>query len=317
MRIAIYAFDGITMFHLAAPLMVFGELRRLGLADDWHTELWSDAPGTIRTVEGYPIGDIADPRALDGADIVVVPSWPVSLPRIDDEFRHLLRAAHASGATVVGLCLGAFAVADSGLLNGRAAVTHWESMPELALRQPSSTQDASVLFIDHGDVMTSAGTASAIDACLHLVRRHLGAATATRVARGLVVAPHRDGGQAQYIERPLPRDATDTTMAQVQQWALDHLRETLTVDALARRANMSRRSFIRQFQTATGATPARWVMAQRLDESRVLLETTDWGIDDIAAASGFRSAVTFRQNFVSAYSTSPTTYRRQFAGKGA
>lgn len=317
MRIAIYAFDDITMFHLAAPLMVFGEVRRLGLADDWHTQLWSDSPGTIRTVEGYPIGDIAGPSALDRADIVVVPSWPVTLPRIDDQFRRMLRAAHSRGATVVGLCLGAFAVADTGLLHGRAAVTHWEMMPELAVREPNSAQDASVLFIDHGDVMTSAGTASAIDACLHLVRRHLGSATAARIARGLVVAPHRDGGQAQYIERPLPREATDTTIAQVQQWALDNLRETLTVDVLARRANMSRRSFVRQFQTATGATPARWVLQQRLDESRVLLETTDWGIDDIAAASGFRSVVTFRQNFISAYATPPTTYRRQFANTGA
>ena len=313
MRIAVYAFDDITMFHLAAPLMVFGEVGRLGLATDWETRLWSDHPGSIRTAEGYPIGEVAGPETVEWADIVVIPSWPLPVVPSSEVFGSRLRRAHARGAVVAGLCLGAFAVVDSGLLDGRPAVTHWEMMPALAERHPGTQMDTSVLYIDHGDVLTSAGTASSMDACLHLVRTHLGSAIATRVARSLVVAPHREGGQAQYIERPLAQAPADTAIADVQQWALAHLHENLSVDRLAGEAKMSRRSFIRQFARTTGTTPARWVAEQRLGEGRVLLETTDWGIDDIASACGFASTVTFRQNFVAAFATSPTAYRRQFA----
>lgn len=223
MRIAVYAFDDITMFHLAAPLMVFGEVGRLGLAPDWQTRLWSDREGTIHTIEGYSIGKVAGgPDTVDWADIIVFPpSWPQSLVPVNDGLKNMITAAHARGAVIAGLCLGAFALADAGLLAGRSAVTHWEAMPLLAERSIGSEVDSSVLYIDHGDVLTSAGTASAIDACLHLVRTHLGSAIATRIARSLVVAPpHRDGGQAQYIDRPpLAQPASDTTMAEVQEWA--------------------------------------------------------------------------------------------------
>lgn len=314
MRIAVYAFDGITMFHLAAPLMVFGELARLGLADDWKVRLWADQPGSVRTAEGYPIGEIEGPDLVDWAQIVIVPSWPQPVIPSSEEFRGRLRTAHERGATIVGLCLGAFPVVDSGVLNGRAAVTHWEMLPELAEHLPGTDMQTSVLYIDHGDVLTSAGTASSIDACLHLLRRHLGSAAANRVARGLVVAPHRDGGQSQYIERPLAHAPTDTAIADVQQWALGHLTEELSVDRMATRANMSRRSFIRRFTTTTGMTPARWILAQRLNEARTLLETTDWSVDEVASACGFASTVTFRQNFTAAFATTPTAYRRHFAG---
>lgn len=312
LKIAVYTFDGITMFHLAAPMMVFGEVGRLGLASDWETRLWSDRPGAVRTAEGYPIGEVAGPETVEWADIVIVPSWSTSLPPAGVELRDLLRQAHSRGAVIVGLCLGAFVVADVGLLDGRAAVTHWEAMPALADRYGGSEADSSVLYIDHGDVLTSAGTASAIDACLHLVRRHLGAAVANRVARHMVVAPHREGGQAQYIERPLARPATDTAIGEVLDWALTRLDESLTVDRLALRANMSRRSFVRHFRKATGTTPARWVLERRLQEARVLLETTDWSIAAVASACGFTSVVTFRQNFDDAFATTPTAYRRQF-----
>lgn len=315
MRIAVYAFDGITMFHLAAPLLVFAEVRRLGPAPDWQTRLWSDRAGSVCTAEGYPIGEVTGPETVDWADIVIVPSWPMPPRPIGAELKRQLRQAHARGAVIAGLCLGAFAVADAGLLDGRAAVTHWEAMPLLAERCPGTEVDSSVLYIDHDDVLTSAGTASAIDACLHLVRKHLGSAIATRVARYLVVAPHREGGQAQYIERPLARPATDNAIAEVLEWALTRLDEPLTVDRLADRARMSRRSFVRHFRQATGTTPARWILTRRLQEARALLETTDWSIDAVASACGFGSSATFRQNFTSAFATSPTAYRRQFASR--
>jgi transcriptional regulator GlxA family with amidase domain len=243
MRIAVYAFDGVTMFHLAAPLMVFGEVGRLGIARDWETRLWSDRTGPVRTAEGYSIADVAGPRTLDLADIVIIPSWPLPLSPISETLRAKLRQSHARGTPIVGLCLGAFAVADAGILDGRAAVTHWDMMPALAERHPSIRLDESVLYVDHGDVMTSAGTVSSVDACLHLVRKHLGSAVATRVARNLVVAPHREGGQAQYIERPLAEPAGDTAVADVLEWALRRLGEPLSVDRLAGQARMSRRSF--------------------------------------------------------------------------
>ncbi|MDJ0004301.1 MULTISPECIES: GlxA family transcriptional regulator [Nocardiaceae] len=313
MRIALYVFDGITMFHLAAPLMVFGEVNRLGLASDWETRVWSDEPGSIRTEEGFPIGEIAGPSTVDWADIVIVTSWPESLPRIGTDFSDALRGAHARGTAIAGLCLGSFAVADTGLLAGRPAVTHWTKMTELRERNAHAGVDESVLYIDHGDVMTSAGTASSIDSCLHIVRKHLGSAAATRVARSLVVAPHRDGGQAQYIERPVIEASGGTAIADVQSWALERLDESLPIERLADHARMSRRSFIRQFQFETGSTPARWVLIKRLEEARNLLETTDRSIENIAALCGFGSAVTLRQNFRSAFAVTPTAYRRQFA----
>ncbi|OZF52518.1 GlxA family transcriptional regulator [Rhodococcus sp. 14-2470-1a] len=312
MKIALYAFDGITMFHLAAPLMVFSEVTRLDEAQDWQTRVWSDDAQQVRTAEGYSLGDLAGPEAIEWADIVIVPSWPVSLPPVDVELGSRIRQAHRRGAEVAGLCLGSFAIADTGILAGRPAVTHWTKMAELQARTTQTQPDSSVLYVDHGDVLTSAGTASSIDACLHIVRKHLGSAAATSVARSLVVAPHREGGQAQYIERPVTH-AEDTTIADVLEWALARLHEPLPINRLAERAHMSRRSFIRQFQSATGTTPARWVLDRRLDEARSLLETTTKSIDDVATACGFGSTVTFRQNFASAFAVAPTTYRKQFA----
>lgn len=315
MRIAIYAFDDVTMFHLAAPLMVFGEVGRLDLASDWETKLWSERRGTIRTSEGYVIGDVAGPDTADWADIVVVPSWHLSLAIAKPTLTNALTQAHSRGATIAGLCLGAFPIADAGLLAGRPAVTHWGAMSQLAQRSGGGLVDSSVLYIDHGDVVTSAGSASSIDACLHLVRKHLGAAAATRVARSMVVAPHREGGQAQYIERPLCERATDTTIAEIQEWILAHLTDDLTIDRLAAQARMSRRSFVRHFKLSTGTTPAQWIVEQRLHEGRTMLEITDWTIDVVANACGFGSSVTFRQRFAATFSTSPSEYRRHFASR--
>lgn len=312
-RIAVHAFDDITMFHLAAPLLVFGELGRLGLAEDWTCRLWSHRPGSVRTAEGYHVGDVEGPEVLDWADMVVVPSWPTPVRPSTPAFRADLVRAHARGAVVVGLCLGALAVADTGLLGDREAVTHWQMLPELQQRLPGARLDTSVLYVDHGDVLTSAGTASAVDACLHLVRKHLGADVAARVARSLVVAPHREGGQAQYIEQPVAPEGGDTAVGDVQAWALAHLDGDLSVDALAQRATMSRRSFVRHFTRATGTTPARWVLDQRLAAARVLLETTRWTVQTVAAKCGFASVVTFRQNFTAAFAATPTAYRRQFS----
>jgi transcriptional regulator GlxA family with amidase domain len=311
MRIAVYAFDGATMFHLAVPQMVFDEVARQGLAE-WKTFLFSDQEGEVTTAEGYRLGEVKGPEAAEAADVVVVPSWFDDGRILSDSLRQVLQGAHGRAVPILGLCLGAIPVADAGLLAGRRAVTHWQAFDSLAGRHPDIALDQSVLYIDHGDVLTSAGTASALDACLHLVRTKLGAEAANQVARSLVIAPHREGGQAQYIERPVPSRSNDDPISRLLEWALGHLGEPLTIDLLAAQAHLSRRTFVRAFRAATGTTPAAWIRARRLDAARRLLETTDLSIDQISADCGFGNAVTLRQNFTAAFSTTPTEYRRHF-----
>jgi len=310
MRIAIHAFDDVTMFHLSVPQMVFDEVGRQGLAD-WEPYLIADRAGSIRTAEGYTIADLPGLEAAADADIIVLPSWTDDGRMLSPELRRVVLDAHARGTTIVGLCLGSIAVADTGLLDGRTAATHWHSAAHLAERYPAVTVDPTALYVDQGDILTSAGTASGLDACLHLVRTRLGADAANRVARSLVVAPHREGGQAQFIERPVPIAETQDPIALATSWALAHLDEPLTVDGLAAAAHLSRRSFVRAFRSATGTTPAAWVRARRLDEARRLLETTDLPIDQVAVACGF-TPVTFRQNFAAAFDSTPSRYRLRF-----
>lgn len=313
MKIAVFAFDGITMFHLAAPLIVFETASSLGLAPDWRTVVWTADGRSIRTSEGVVMDDLAGPQTTADADVLVFPSWPVELPQPADEVVAIVHEAHRRNARIVGLCLGAFPVAATGVLDGRTAVTHWAAADLLAAQRPAIDVHRSALYIDHGDVLTSAGTASAIDACLHVVRGALGSAAASTVARHLVVAPHRDGDQAQFVERPIPPRHDPGPIADTIEWALENLHHDLSVDALAGHACMSKRSFTRRFRDATGTTPARWVLTRRLDAARTLLETTTWTIQRISHECGFASTVTFRQNFVGAFATTPTLYRRRFA----
>lgn len=318
MRIAIHAFDGVTMFHLAAPLLVFGEVERQWSGSGWSTVVWSDDARPVATAEGLVIDAIEGPDVAADADLVIFPSWPADLRPAPASTAELVRQAQERGTRLAGLCLGAFPLVDSGVLDGRTAVTHWQAADALARRRPTVTVDPAALYVDHGDVLTSAGTASGIDACLHIVRSRLGSEAAARVARHLVVAPHRDGSQAQYVERPMPEPGGVGHLADTIEWALAHLDEELTVNLLAARAGMSRRNFTRRFTETTGSTPARWVLARRLDEARRILETTSWPIERVARACGFGSVVSFRQNFVAAYATTPTSYRQHFgAGVGA
>lgn len=313
MKIAVHAFDGMTMFHLSAPLLVFETAAELGLAPGWRTMVWTSTGSSIRTSEGVAITDLAGPEAALDADLLVFPAWPDQLPQPDEQLLDIVRSVHERGGRIAGLCLGAFPVVASGVLDGRTAVTHWAAVDALAAMQHSVEIQRSALYIDHGDVLTCAGTASSIDACLHVVRTRLGSAAATALARHLVVAPHRDGGQAQYIEHPIHERADAGPIRDTIDWALTNLTQDLSVEALAAHACMSRRSFTRRFKETTGSTPARWVLTRRLDTGRALLETTVWSIERIAAECGFASAVTFRQNFVSEFATTPTHYRRRFA----
>lgn len=312
MKIAIHAFDGMPMFHLATPLLVFSEAARLEVGREWRADVWTETGLPVRSAEGYLIGEVAGPEIVEGADLVVFPSWLSDLPEPSAELLQVARSSHQRGTPVAGLCLGAFPVACSGILDGRRAVTHWEAAPMMAKKQKSVIFDDSALYIDYGDVLTSAGTASALDACLHIVRTHLGSAAAATVARRVVVAPHREGDQAQYIARPVQDREIEGPIGRIIEWALANLDQDLEVADLAVRANMSHRNFTRRFKEVTGLSPARWVLGRRLDEARQLLETTEWSIARIAASCGFASPVTFRQNFVKAYATTPTSYRTRF-----
>lgn len=315
MKIAIHAFDGISLFHLSVPTTVFNEVRLQALDATWETTVWSTDPRVV-TAEGVVLDHLAGADAADDADLLVFPSWHADLRPLDPDVARSIDRASARGARLAGLCLGAFPLADSGVLDGREVVTHWAAADDLAVLHPSVVVNADAIYVDHDDVLTSAGTASAIDACLHIVRRDLGSDAAAALARYLVVAPHRDGGQAQYVTRPMPEPDGVGQLADTITWALARLDQPIAVDAMATHARMSRRNFTRRFTEVTGSSPARWMMTQRLDESRRLLERTDLPIRRIAEQSGFGSEVTFRQRFISAYGTTPTSYRRRFAVRG-
>lgn len=312
-RLAVVAFDRISPFHLSVPCLVFENRAGLDLPQ-FELRVCAAEAGTIRSRAGFSIGTEHGLKALSWADTVIVPSWRDADERPPEELLKALRQAHERGARIVGLCLGAYVLAEAGLLDGRRATTHWSWSEHFAARYPRIELQRDVLYVDDGRITTSAGTAAALDCCLHLLRRAHGAEIANRVARRLVVAPHRQGGQAQYIEQPLPVSAQDDRLAAVLAWALAHLDEPHSLDALAERALMSRRTFTRRFRDSTGTTVGEWLAGQRLARAQRLLETGDLGLEVIAAETGFGTAASLRQHFAARLGTSPSAYRRGFRG---
>jgi transcriptional regulator GlxA family with amidase domain len=312
--VAVLAFEGISPFHLSVPCLVFGDDRSEEGVPRFRVLVCGERRGRIGTSGGFAIDVPHGLDALARAGTVIVPSWRDATERPPEALLRALRRAHARGATVVGLCLGAFVLAEAGLLNGSAATTHWRWAGEFARRFPNVRLDPQVLYIDEGRIVTSAGTAAGIDCCLHLLRSRLGAEIANRVARRIVVPPHRQGGQAQYVESPLPVRHGGDRLSKTLDWARQHLSGPLDLDTLAAKALMSRRSFTRRFRETAGTTVTKWVNAQRLALAQRLLETTALPIEQIAAAAGFGSALSLRQHFARALHIAPTTYRRQFQG---
>ncbi|MFD8197451.1 helix-turn-helix domain-containing protein [Streptomyces wuyuanensis] len=302
------------LFELSIACTVFG-IPQPDLADPWYKlRLCGNASAgaiSLRTEYGLD--------ALVGADTVIVPSVPDAVvedgQEVPADLVAALREAAASGARMVSLCTGAFALAAAGLLDGRRATAHWSHTAQLAARHPEVVVDDSVLYTDEGGVLTSAGATAALDLCLHLVRRDLGASAANQLARRLVVQAHRSGGQAQFIEAPVPRD-DDAGLAPVLQWAAERLHEPLTVGDLARRAGLSPRTFYRRLREATGTTPLQWLLQQRIGRAQSLLESTDLPVEQIGDRSGLGTAANLRHHFTRTVGVSPTDYRKSFRPPG-
>lgn len=305
--IAVIAFDGITPFHLSVPCLVFDAERADGGGFDVRVCAADGTP--LRTSAGFAIATDFDLRALDDADIVITPSWHNDCRAAPPALLDALRAAHVRGARVVGLCLGAFPLAEAGLLDGLTATTHWQFAAALAGRYPKVKVDSDVLYVDAGQVLTSAGVAAGLDCCLHLLRGLRGAEAANRVARQLVIAPHRQGGQAQFIERPLPVSGSDSRFAEVLEWVGQRLEQDHGIDALAERAAMSRRNFTRHFRLATGTSFKQWLLGQRVAHAQWMLESGDAPVEVVAQQAGFGSALSLRQHFRALLQMSPSAYR--------
>lgn len=311
-RVAIVAFDDITPFHLSVPCLVFGTVRDEPAAPAFDVMVCAVEAGPLQTSAGFGITAECGLEALEEADIVFMPAWHDDCRPAPALLLEALQRAHARGATVVGLCLGAFPLAEAGLLDGRGATTHWGCADAMVSSYPKVKVDREVLYVDEGSVLTSAGVAAGLDCCLHLLRRLAGAEVANRVARKLLVAPHRQGGQAQFIERPLPVSHSDSRFAAVLAWIVEHLGEDHSIDALAGRAAMSRRNFTRHFRQATGASFKQWLLNQRVAYAQRMLEGSDVSIDHIAQQAGFGSALSLRQHFRASLHTSPSAYRKLY-----
>jgi transcriptional regulator GlxA family with amidase domain len=310
--VAVLAYDAVNPFELAVATEVFG-FERPELGVPWYRFL-------VCAVEQRPIQTsvglwLSTPYALSHlaeADTIIVPSSRPGIVPVPDAVLEALRAAYARGSRLISFCTGAFLLAAAGLLDGRRATTHWLWTGELQARYPNVLVDPRVLYVDDGQMLTSAGTAAAIDLSLHVVRQDYGAEIAAAVARRMVVPPQRDGGQAQYIETPLPAPEGDELFSATLAWMAGHLQEDLAVAQMASHAQMSARTFARRFRAVQGTTPYQWLLRQRIVMAQRLLETTDEPIERVAVLCGFTSAATLRLHFHRLLRTSPQRYRHTF-----
>jgi transcriptional regulator GlxA family with amidase domain len=311
--VSVLVADGLAVFEFGVLCEVFGIDRSADGVPNFDFKVCGPVAGQpVQTSVGAKLTPDHDYSALQGVDLVAVPAITTAYGDYPEEALEALRTASAAGSIILTVCSGAFVVGAAGLLDGRDCTTHWMHADDLARRHPTANVDRNVLFVDDGDLITSAGTAAGIDACLHLVRRELGSEVTNKIARRMVVPPQRDGGQRQYIDQPIPVRCSEGFAPHLD-WILGNLDTPHTVATLARRASMSTRTFARRFVDETGRTPMQWVTDQRVLFARRLLEETDLDIDRIADRSGFGTATLLRHHFRRIIGVTPSDYRRRFS----
>jgi AraC family transcriptional activator FtrA len=314
-EVVVLAYDGLGLFEFSAACEAFTTAATLASERPWYRlSVCSLGGAAVVASNGLRIDGLAaiERRRLVDTIIVAPCDDPAGAPA---EVLSWLVQQHARGARLVSLCTGAFVLAAAGLLAGRRVTTHWTDCAALARRHPEVVVDPNVLYVDDGDILTAAGSAASIDLCLHVIRHDLGAEVANRVARDMVVAPYRDGGQAQYIDAPVPDREGSDLFVDTMKWMRSHLDQALTVDDLARRSAMSRRNFARRFAAATGSTPYQWLLRQRLQQAQRLLETSDLPVEAVAEHSGFGNATNLRKHFGQHVRTTPLAYRHAFRAR--
>ena len=309
-RVAILCFDGLVAFDVAAPGQAFMLAARSGGEPLYEVTTCSPDGQPVRTTSGFQLVPASRPSALRRADTIVVPGYAAILDPPPEEVLSAIRAAAERGTRLMSICTGAFALAHAGALDGRRATTHWAWAGEMAKRFPAVEVEPDALFVDEGEVLTSAGLSAGIDLSLHVIRRDFGVAAGERVARHMVAPPHREGGQAQFF-RPEPPSGGGS-LEPTRRWALERLAEPLDVAAMSRHAGVSPRTFARRFREETGTTPLQWLLAQRVLEARRLLEESGLPIEEVACRSGFGTAASLRDHFRRATATTPSAYRRSF-----
>jgi len=308
-------YDGLCAFEFSCAAEVFG-LARPELGSDWYRFETCSSTRSVRSQYGMRMTATHGLERLHAAGTIVIPGWEGIAVPVPPAILDALRGAHARGARLLSICSGAFVLAATGLLEGRRATTHWRYAEELQRRHPGICVDANVLYVDEGSILTSAGSAAGLDLCLHLVRRDYGSAVANQVARRLVIPPHRDGGQAQFLERPVEPRGHNSGQPKSLSMLLDKIRkrpgESWRIGELARQSAMSERTFMRRFRAATGLSPGDWVTRARVDAARELLEGTPLSIEQIAERCGLGTPTTLRHHFRKKVGVSPAQYRKRF-----
>jgi len=314
-RVAIVAVDGFSPFHYSVPSILFGDT--VSGEKRFDVRICAERPGILTSPDGFALNASDDYSAIAEADIVVVPYWQHVLERPAQPLLDSLVEARNRGAQIVGLCLGAFVLAYAGILDGRRAATHWEFERQFQTLFPQVQLDINALYVDDGGIITSAGTAAALDCCLYIIRQRFGSVVANQIARRMIVPPHREGGQAQFIEQPVPKNTRDARINCLIDYLQRHIEQPHDLDSLAAIVAMSRRSLTRHFAKATGMTVAGWLTAERLRRSQLLLEAGSLSVERVAHQVGFVSAVTYRQQFKARFGVSPAEWRKTFRRESA
>lgn len=310
--VAIVAVDDFSPFHFSVPCIMFSE--KAAAKKRFEVLICAEVPGVVTSREGFSVTAPQGLEAVTAADIVIVPWWGTTTHRPPQPLLDALVLARQNDAQVVGLCLGAFVLGYAGLLDGRRAATHWEFEADFQAQFPDAHLDINALYVDDNGIVTSAGTAAALDCCLYLIRQRFGSTVANQIARRMIVPPHREGGQAQFIAQPVAKNTHDQRINGLLDYLRQHSHEQHDLDSLAQKVMMSRRTLTRHFMKATGTSIAEWLIAERLRRSQELLESSRLPVERIAAEVGFLSPVTWRQHFKSRFGVSPAEWRKTFQG---